>query len=241
MIKRLFALLAFLLLPSWVWASVAFSGSCTGTTACTISSGVAAGHIVFAFAFRDGNATAPTIPAGVGWNIISNGAGSNNNGAAWVWREATSGSEASGTFSNANSLVMVSFSGASVSAIGGAPGTAEGSSSTVTYPDADTFTTGDGTSWVIACCGHRSADTNLNEDAQAPAGLSATNKVAVEDGTDVAACWNSNGGLTSYAGNNVAVGGTSSGWHCKSAEILQAAAVTFTPVDPFGQSGFFGM
>lgn len=225
------------LCPVRAWAAIAKSGSCTGTTSCTISTGVAAGDIVFAFAFRDGNNTAPTIPAGVGWNTISNAAGSNSNGAAWVWREATSGSEASGTFTGATSLVMVSFSGASISAIGGAPGSAEGSGTTVTYPDADTFTTGDGTSGVIACCGHRSANTST--ESSAPPILSTLGD-AVEDGTDVAACWYAVG-LSSYAGENVAVGGTSSGWHCKSAEILQAAAVSQDPVDPFGTSGMFGL
>lgn len=220
-------LLYLLLFAQSSLAAIAYSGSCTGTSSCTISTGVASGHIVFAFAFRDGNNTAPTIPTtSPAWNTISNGAGSNSNGAAFAWRLASSGTEASGTFTNANSLILVSFSGANTSAIGGSPGSAEGSSSTVTYPDANTFTTGDGTSWVIACCGHRSADTSLNDDAQVPPGLSTTNKAAVEDGTDVAACWNSNGGKSSYAGDNVAVGGTSSGWHCKSAEILEASAVT---------------
>lgn len=233
------AFFALLLFPSWALAAIAYTGSCTGTTACTISSGVASGDIVFAFTFRDGNATAPTIPAGVGWNTISNGAGANSNGSAWVWRLATSGSEASGTFTNANSIIMVSFSGANTSAIGGSPGDAEASSTTVTYPDADPFTTGDGTSWVIACCGRRSINGTALGSAT-PAGLSATNKVSVIDGTDDAACYNSNGGLASYAGDNVALGGTSSGWHCKSAEILVASAATDTPFDPFGMSGFYG-
>lgn len=236
--RQLFYFAFVLLCADTAQAAIAYTGSCTGTTSCTISTGVSSGDIVFAFAFRDGNNNAPTIPAGVGWNTISNAAGTNSNGAAWAWRVATGTSEASGTFTSATSLVMVSFSGASTSAIGGAPGSAEGASTTVTYPDADTFTTGDGTSWVIACCGHRSANTSV--ETSAPPGLSSTNAVAVEDATDVAACYNSNGGLTSYAGDNVAVGGTSSGWHCKSAEILQAAAVTDTPFDPFGMSGVFG-
>lgn len=223
--KVTFLLLSLLTVCERVEAVIAYSGSCTGTTSCTISTGVAAGDIIFGFAFRDGNNTAPTIPGD--WTTISNGAGSNSNGTAWAWKVATGTSEASGTWSSATSLVLVSFSGANTSAIGGAPGTAQGSSTTTTYPDADTFTTGDGTSWVIACCGTRSADTNI--ESTTPSGLSATNAVTVEDGTDAAACYNSNGGLSSWAGVTASIGGTSSGWHCKSAEILVAAAASGQP------------
>lgn len=236
---RKFSLLTLLLFlfPAHAFAAVAFTGSCTGTTACTISSGVDSGHIIFAFAFRDGNNNAPTIPGGVGWNTISNAAGTNLNGAAWAWRVATGTSEASGTFTSATSLVMVSFSGANTSSIGASPGTAEGSSTTVTYPDADTFSVGDESSWVIACCGHRSSNTAL--ESTTPTNLSATNAVSVEDATDVVACYNSNGGKSSYAGDDASIGGTSSGWHCKSAEILQSS--DFVPIDPFGMAGVFGL
>lgn len=237
--KKLFSFLLFLfLLPSQVYAAIAYTGQCSGTTNCTISSGIAAGDLIVAFAFRDGNNTAPTIPGSPVWNTISNAAGANSNGAAFVWRVASGTSEASGTFTSATSFVMASFSGANTTDIGGA-GDAEGSSTTVRYPGV-TMETGDGTSWIVTCMGTRAADTGVDLDANAPSGFSTTTEVVSTDATDEAVCWNSGAGLASFANTDVAVGGSSSGWHGKTIELKVAAAVTDTPFDPFGMSGFFG-
>lgn len=238
-IRRFFTGLLFaLLLPLNSWAAIAYTGQCNGTTSCTISSGVASGDIVIAFAFRDGNNTAPTIPAGVGWNIISNAAGSNSNGAAFVWRLATGTSEASGTFTSATSLIMVSFSGANTTDVGGS-GDAEGSSTTVRYPGVTMEESG-GSSWILTCAGHRSANTSIDTDASVPSPASTTNKAIATDATDEAACWNTNGGVSSWSLVDVSVGGTSSGWRGMTIEIKEAAAVTDTPYDPFGMAGVFG-
>lgn len=243
--RRLFKLVLFLsvlLAPFYSFAAIAWTDSCNGTTSCTLSGGVASGDLMVAFAFRDGNNTAPTVPGT--WTVVTNAAGSNSNGAALAWKVASSGSEASGTFTSATSLIVVSFSGADttnvgISGSGSGNGDAEGSSTTVRYPGV-TMSVGDGTSWIISCAGTRAADSNIDQDAQVPTNLSTTHKAVASDATDEAACWNSNGGLTSFSLSDVSVGGTSTGWHGKTLEIRQAAAATDTPYDPFGTQGFFG-
>lgn len=132
---------------------------------------------------------------------------------------------------------MVSFSGADTSAVGGNADSG-GASTTVTYPGV-TMTVGDGTSWIVSCGGHRSVDTSIDTDGSVPTGLSTTNKIAVTDATDEAVCWNSNAGVASFSNSAISVGGTSSGWRAKTVEILVPS--TFSPVDPMGISGFFGL
>lgn len=229
-------LLSLLFFANNAQAAIAYGGKCNGTNACTISSGVASGDMVVAFAFRDGNNTAPTIPAGVGWNTISNEAGAASNGAAFVWRVATGTSEASGTFTNATSLVMVSLTGANKYVVGGS-GTIGGTGTTVSYP-AVTMTNAVGTSWIISCAGHRSTDTNIDQDAQVPTGLTASNKEVATDATDEAVCWLSNAGETSFAQADIAVGGSSSGWRGKTVEIIVADSWTTLSVDFRATSGF---
>ena len=246
--RRLFAALLFcLLIPAQALAAIGYRASCgcTGTTSCTTGSGCVAGDALIAFTFRDGNVNAPSLPAG--WTTIENSAGGSNNGSLFAWKIAAGGAEASGTFSSATSLVIQGYSGVDTTNLGitgGGSGHAVsgGSGTNVRYPGATaglSFTHADGTSWIVSCAARRSVDgTALS--AITPTGLSAANQLGVLDSTDDAECYDSNGGISSFADYDASVGGTSSGWRGQTVELLEAAAATDTPYDPFGMSGVFG-
>lgn len=196
---------------------------------------------MIAFTFRDGNNTAPSTPAG--WNVIENGAGSNSNGSLFAWKIASGGAEGTGTFTSATSVIVQIYRGVSsdigVSNAGSGHAVSGGASTNVRYPGGTaglTFSVADGTSWIVSCAGRRSIDgTALS--AITPTGLSATNAASTLDGTDDAACYDSNGGISSFADYDAAVGGTSSGWRGQTVELRALPS----PVDPFGMSGFYGL
>lgn len=191
---------------SWV-------GGVSGTTSATIPTH-AVGDLIIARAFRDGNNTAPTIPAGQNWTPIDNSAGSNSNGAAIAYKIATSTTEATGTWTSATRLdvgVWRGFSGIGGSAVDGA------ASSTVNYPTL-TMSVGTGTSWVAGFGAHRSINTTLEN----PPGTM-TNRLTAVTGTDEGAIHDTNGGVASWSGTTVSVGGTSSGWRAHTVELVLAA------------------
>jgi hypothetical protein len=57
------------------------------------------------FAYRDGSATAPSLPSGQGWTSGTNGG--NNNSFRYAYKIATSNTEGVGTFTNATSLFLL--------------------------------------------------------------------------------------------------------------------------------------
>ena len=129
-----------------------------------------AGDLIVAFAYRDGNTTAPTLPAG--WTNIDN-SGANTNSARLAYKYATSAAETTGTWTNATGIVIHVYRGTGgigASAVGGA------SSNTITYP-ALTLQRTDNTSWAVRFAGHRTA-TNLTTNT--PAGYTARTGVATE-------------------------------------------------------------
>lgn len=186
-------------------------GSATGTNSCTLPSHQA-GDLILIFAYRDGSATAPSLPAGY-WNVTNNGANTNSMRVGYMI--ADSSSETSGTWTNATSLIAVVYRGARVGSfsVGGA------ASTTVNYP-ARTLLKSDNTSWVVGAAGHRSVDTNVQN---APSGM--TNVNSVLDATDELAVHDTNGTVTSWSSTNVSVGGTSSGWRSAVVELIDAGSL----------------
>jgi hypothetical protein len=141
------------------------------------------GDLIIAFAYRDGNTTAPALPAG--WTNIDN-SGANTNSARLAYKIAASGSETTGTWTNATGIVVQVYRGASgvgASAVNGA------ASSTITYP-ALTLLYPNGSSWVARFAGHRTA-TNMTTNT--PAGYTQRTGVATEvQGSDTNAATASN-------------------------------------------------
>lgn len=107
---RLILLLA-LALPCW-GAIARVAANCTGTTSCT-ATGSVTGDLHIALAGRNGSQTAPALPAG--WTSLGtvsiNGTGSADSSARMACKVATSNDEASGTFTNAGTLILMVYTG----------------------------------------------------------------------------------------------------------------------------------
>lgn len=232
--------LLFLLFPGIANAAISFVGSCTGTTSCTMPSHQS-GDVCVGFTFRDGNVNAPTVPTGSGWVSYDTTVGTSSNGSAVGYIIADSASEVSGTWTSATSLIITCWRGVdNTTPLGTTPSPNSSNVADVTYLH-PTFDVTDGTSWALACAGHRSADTTLDADASVPTDFSTTNKITNTDATDETVCFNTNTGVTGTTDSTISVGGTASGWRTIEVELRAAAAVTDTPYDPFGVQGFFGL
>ena len=133
--------------------AISYIASGTGTTSVSSMPSHTTGDYLIGCAFRDGNNTAPTLPAG--WTELpsgsSLGAGANNNGMRLGYKVAASSGETSGTWSSATSLNIDCYRG--VGSIGNVTQN-EGSGVALNYP-ANTFTVTDGTSWAVLYCGHQ--------------------------------------------------------------------------------------
>lgn len=186
-----------------------FIGAATGTTSVTVPAHQA-GDLLIAWAYRDGNTTAPTLPSG--WTNINN-AGASSNSARLAYRVATGSGTASGTWTNATGLIIAVYRGAILGAFAVNAGTA----ASVGYP-ALAMTNDGGTSWVLGFAGHRSVNTSLQTP---PAGM--TNRVNGLDSTDHVVLHDTNGGVAAWSASNVAVGGTASGWRTATVELRDAA------------------
>jgi hypothetical protein len=187
--------------------ALTFVGQATGTTSATLPTHQA-GDIIVAWAYRDGNNTAPSLPAG--WTNLQNG-GANTNSARLAYLVATAPGTSSGTWTNATEVVFHVYRGAIGVGVSNVDGAA---STTVNYP-ALTLQRPDGTSWVVGFAGHRSTNTTLETP---PVGM--FNRSTLVDATAEVAGHDTNGGVASWAGATVAVGGTSSGWRSATVEIL---------------------
>lgn len=231
MSSRLFAPLLFLLSPAWAFAAVSHVGTCTpGTTSCTLPAH-SIGDVVICAAFRDGSNTAPTVPTGDGYTSLVSGGG-NSCSIVIGYLVADTTTEVSGTWTNASSTICGVYSG--VLSIGGSSETG-GSSATVTYPGVSPFT--GATSYIFSSCGHRSVNTNLDTTAPAPL----TFRQGVSDAVDDMNTADTAAAVSSFADTTQATGGTSSGFRCASAELVETMPAAATSFDPFGMSGFFGL
>lgn len=194
--------------------SITRIGSAVGTTSATLPAHQV-GDLILIFAYRDGNATAPSLPAG--YISISN-TGANSNSLRIGYKFATSTSETSGTWTSATSVIAVVYRGASIgaSAVGGT------SSTTVNYPTVSLLRTNN-TSWVVGGAGHRSVDTNVQNP---PTGMSNVNSVL--DATDELGVHDTNGTVSSWSSTNVSVGGTTLGWRSAVVELVNKTTFTLT-------------
>lgn len=195
--------------------------SATGTNSLTMPSH-AAGDLLLMFAYRDGSTTAPALPAG--WTDLNNG-GTATNSCRIAYKIAASGSEVSGTWTNATSLICLVYRSDGIIGVGGVA-RSSAASTTVSYP-ALTMVNTEGTSWVAGFGAHRSVNTNVQN---APTGM--TNITSVLDATDEAAAHDTNGPVSSWSLTTVSVGGTSSGWIGATVEITDEPL----PVPPSGDN-----
>lgn len=107
-------LLIVLLLCSPLWASIARTGNCPGAaaTSCTFSA-TATNDVKVVVAFRSGNVTPPTLPAG--WTSIVTGTGTTSSYRVGCNISSSSGDTGSGTWTNATDIAGASYSGAATS------------------------------------------------------------------------------------------------------------------------------
>lgn len=193
--------------------AISFVGQATGVTSATLPTHQA-GDLILAFAYRDGNNTAPTVPSPF---ITIASAGGSSNSSALAYYTAINGSTTSGTWTNATSVVFLIYRGCTpVSPIGN-NAVGVGNNTTIIYP-ALTPSRTDGTSWVVGFAGHRSTNTSIGT---APTGM--TNRASVSDATDQAAGHDTNAPVTSWSATSVAVGGTNSNWIARTVEIEDVA------------------
>lgn len=190
-------------------SNITVVGTATGTNTATMPAGLAVGDLVMVYAFRDGSATAPGIPAG--YTTIESVGGSSMAHVA-VKFTAASVSDVVGTFTNASSLICIVLR--NHAGTGGFASSSAVTSSNVTYP-AITMTQSNGTSWVLGFGATRAADSSIEI---APTGM--TNRTSVKDATDGAALHDTNGGVPGWAGATAAIAGTPSNWRSIVVEVL---------------------
>ena len=170
------------------------------------------------FAFRDGSATNPTVPAG--WTTLTNTLDGTTCSASIGWRIFATG-DSSGTWTNATALALAVYrftksDGTPV----GTPQTSVGTTSPSTY--AAVATGKGGSSWLVAFHGHRSVDTTTLTTP--PSGL--TNIASNLGATCDIVAHDSNGPIPDrYTSNTVAPGGTASGWITAVIEIFSRTTV----------------
>jgi hypothetical protein len=172
-----------------------------------------AGDTMLIFAFRDGSATNPTIPAG--WTTITNTFDGTTCSVSIGYKVAASNVETSGTWTNATALICHVYRGCKVTGSPfGTPTNTAGTTSPSTY---GAVTLRANTSWLIAFQGHRSVDTTTLTNP--PSGM--VNVSSSLGATCDMAGFDTNGNYdaTGYLSNTVAPGGTASGWQTTVIEL----------------------
>jgi hypothetical protein len=204
-------------------------GGAAGGTSATLPAHQV-GDFIIGISFRDGNNTAPTIPAGVNWVPFDTTAGTASNGSGVAYKFATSTSETTGTWSSATSVGFVIYRGVdpttpiSISYASDANFTG---TSTITW-NGFTFAVTDGTSWALGFAGHRQVNNDLAGNP--PSGMTNIAAASVIDGTDDFAIHDTNGGVTGWSNTNVVLAGTNGGVRTRVIEIRAAgAAATVSP------------
>lgn len=188
--------------PSYVAdGSITYIGEATGTTSATLPAHQT-GDLILAFAFRDGSTSLPVQPSG--WTSIDTAA-ANTCSARVAYKVAASGSETTGTWTSATTVIFLVYRGVNITQIESIDTESTGSSTTVTY-NANGFW--QGFSRLVAFAGHRSTDTALGT---APGDL--TLIVNPVDATDEAAAFQSTvDNYGNWLSTDVNVGGTASGY-----------------------------
>jgi len=181
-------------------------------TTITIPAGHQSGDLMIMFAYRDGSNTPPTKVSD--WQEVYKATGANTNSHVLAVKWATSSSETSGTWTSATNLAVIVLRGA-----GGVAtfSTGTASSTSIAYNALNALWNNDGNSWVVGFAGHRSTNTSITT---APTGM--TNQAGANGATAGIAVHDTNGGVSSWSTQTVAVGGTSSGWRSAVLEVFPA-------------------
>lgn len=168
-----------------------------------------AGDLIVCFAFRDGNTTAPTLPAG--WSSPRTNATRSGTSCSgrFGFKIAASGSETVGTWTNASRVVVEVWRPTSGNAGNiGNVAVNSGTTNTLNYPALTLDDTGGG-SIVAGFVGHRSVDTTIDT---APSGMTAFSGASGVDATAEASGHATSSGVSSWSSTNQTLTGTASGW-----------------------------
>ena len=170
----------------------------------------AADDLLLAFAFREESPTAPSLPAG--WtNVVASGG---DVASRIGYKIAASGSETSGTWTNAQGLIVLVYRGIHATPIGANSEGAAGGT-TLTYP-ALTLEVTDGTSWVVWFGGHGWGSGTLGTPT---GGTQRANPTGFQ--VNVAA-FDSNAGVSSWSSATGSAPGFDD-WQARAVEIKAAA------------------
>lgn len=170
----------------------------------------ASGDLLLGCACREGSATPPSLPAG--WTSIASSASAEQVSSTCGYKVAASGSETSGTWTNAIHTAVAVYRGQHASPIGGIA-TSSGGSATLTYASI-TMSVGTGSSWVVllAC------DSWGGGTIDAPSGF--TNRTNYAPNFMNIAFHDTNAGVSSYAGGTAGMtGGGWDNWQTRTIEI----------------------
>lgn len=173
---------------------------------------VAVGDLMVCFTFRDGNTT-PASLVGTWTNIATTSTTSCS--ARLAFKIATSTSEASGTWTNATSTIIIAYRNAAI----GAFTSNAAVNTTFNYPTLSLLED-DGTSWVGGFVATRNGTSPGSVDT-APTGM--TFITSVKDATDAAGAHDTNAAVSSWSSQNVATGVGSTGWCTFVYELLDQA------------------
>lgn len=167
---------------------------------------VAVGDTLIAIARNDGSGALPTVPSGWG-TVVTGGQSGSFNGHVMASRVATSTSEASGTWTNADSLDIVAYR--DVDHIGDVQIASQTASSNLIPTTALSMEVSDGSSAVGIWIGRRNNNGSLPTISGFTNRIS--NDIATDDGRAWSAWWDDLS-ATAYAGGNVDWGsGTATG------------------------------
>jgi hypothetical protein len=204
--------------------SITFIASAVGTTASppAIPAHVA-GDLIVGFGFNDASTTQVSFTASNGWRRLF-GFSANTSTLLVAYNFAVDSATLPDTWSNATAHIYVVYRGVNPSAPFGMLSHATGASTTVTYPIND-LALPSGYSWVAGLAAHRSANTTL----ETPPGTMALRGHFV-DAANEAVWHDTNGAVSVWNSTDVSVGGTSSGWHGLTLELLPKYDTSGIPI-----------
>lgn len=145
--------------------------------------------LMIGFAFRAGNSTPPTIPAG--WTTISTGDDGNNNSHSVAYKLATSTSDSSGTWTNASQMSVVVYRDVETADPIGAFAFNFANTTSVTYGTVSMERSGD---WIVGFGGIANSTQALETP---PSGM--TNRTTFSGGGREIAVHDTNGPVSSFS------------------------------------------
>jgi hypothetical protein len=179
-------------------------GSATASTNTVTIPAHQAGDLILIWAVRGNSTTAPTLPAGFTSVRSTSNATATAVAGRLGFKVATSSSDTSGTWTNADEICCQVYRPSGDCTIStGASIAGSSAGSTITYP-ALTLTDLSGNSWLVGLVGI----SNLVQTMGAPTGM--VNQTSVQGALYEAAGHDTNGGVSSWTSHGVASGSTGS-------------------------------